>query len=182
MTDHPYRISRLRLFNPLLALALSLSASLATAHEKEEALNEGDAQFIQSASQGNEAEVTLGQMAIHKTQSSTVKKFGAQLVQDHSKANEKLLKLAHQYAVTVPTELSPEQQQLKDSLTPLSGAAFDKKYMSAMVDDHKKDIEEFEKTAAQARDSEVKQFAKQSLPTLKTHLHMAESIVKDQTR
>lgn len=180
MTDHFYSISRLRhLTSPLLALALSAGSTLALAHDKAEALNEADAQFVQTAGQGNAAEVMLGQMAINKTQSSAVKKFGAEIVQDHSKANEKLLRLAHEYAVTIPVDLNPEQQQLKESLAPLNGPEFDKKYMSAMVDDHKKDIEAFEKTAAQAHDREVKQFARRALPTLKKHLRMAESIVKD---
>lgn len=181
MSHHLYFSHRVRRFNlALLALVLSAGSTLAFAHEKEEALREADAQFIKNAGQGNTAEVTLGQMAINKTQSSAVKKFGAEIVQDHSKANEKLLKIAHEYAVSVPTDLTPEQQRLKESLAPLNGPEFDKKYMSAMVADHRKDIDEFEKTAAQAHDREVKRFAKQALPTLKKHLRMAETIVKDQ--
>lgn len=180
-------MNRHRLFNnhvitpTLLLLVLCVAPLFAGAKDQGKSLSDADAQFIKSASQGNKAEVDLGQMAINRTQSSAIKNFGSQLVQDHSKNEEKLSKLADKHAVILPTDLSDEQQKLKDSLMGLSGTEFDQKYMSAMVDDHKKDIKEFEQVASHGENAQVKYFAQQTLPALKKHLRMAESIVKDQT-
>jgi len=44
------------------------------------------------------------------------------------------------------------------------------------VEDHNKDISEFEKEAKKAKDPDVKAFAEQTLPTLKHHLMMANRL------
>jgi hypothetical protein len=44
-----------------------------------------------------------------------------------------------------------------------------------MVSDHKKDIKAFEKEAKSGSDQEIKQFAADTVPTLKGHLSMAEN-------
>ncbi|HEY3570771.1 MAG TPA: DUF4142 domain-containing protein, partial [Thermoanaerobaculia bacterium] len=63
-----------------------------------------------------------------------------------------------------------------DHLSKLSGAAFDKAYVSMMVKDHKKDVAEFKKESTKAKDSDVKSFASTTLPTLQDHLKMIEDI------
>jgi predicted outer membrane protein len=49
-----------------------------------------------------------------------------------------------------------------------------------MVDDHKKDIQDFEK-GAQSQNEQVAAFAKDTLPTLHKHLDAAESLAKEKT-
>jgi putative membrane protein len=48
--------------------------------------------------------------------------------------------------------------------------------MRDMVKDHKKDVGEFKRESTMAKDSDVKKFAAQTLPTLEDHLKQAESI------
>lgn len=62
-----------------------------------------------------------------------------------------------------------------ERLGKLSGNDFDKAYMKHMVDDHKKDVSEFEKASRSAKDPEVKAFAAKTLPTLKAHLQQAQT-------
>ena len=50
--------------------------------------------------------------------------------------------------------------------------------MDAMVSDHKEDIKKFQRVADKGKDAELKQFARQTLPTLKEHLQLAESTVQ----
>jgi hypothetical protein len=45
-----------------------------------------------------------------------------------------------------------------------------------MIRDHRKDIKEFENEANNGMDSSLKNFASTTLPTLRTHLQMAEQI------
>ena len=58
----------------------------------------------------------------------------------------------------------------------MSGDAFDQAYMQDMLKDHKTDIAAFEKESMNGKDPDVKQFATQTLPTLKDHLKQAESV------
>lgn len=135
-----------------------------------------DQHFMKEAAQGGMAEEELGQLAAEKASSPDVKDFAQRMVKDHSQANEQLKQLASQKGVTLPTSLSAKDQATKDKLSKLSGEAFDQAYMSDMRKDHKTDIAAFQKESASGKDPDVKQFASQTLPTLKDHLKQAESV------
>ena len=130
--------------------------------------------FMQKAGAGGLAEVQLGQLAEQKASSQAVKDFGHRMVTDHSQANDKLKGIASSVGVTLPTSLNAKDQALYHRLSSLSGPAFDKAYMKAMVTDHKMDIAEFQKEASSGEDQTLKTFASSTLPTLQEHLHMAE--------
>lgn len=129
--------------------------------------------FMLTAASGGMLEVTLGKMAQEKGSNADVKAFGQKMVEDHGKANAELKTLAASKNVTLPVEPIAEHQKHIDAMKDMSGAAFDKHYMSMMVQDHQKDISEFEK-ATQNEDADVKAFATKTLPILKAHLELAE--------
>jgi putative membrane protein len=65
----------------------------------------------------------------------------------------------------------------------MSGAAFDKEFVRHMVSDHKKDIKEFEDMAkkgsakgASGDTQKVADLAQKTLPDLRKHLKMAQSL------
>jgi putative membrane protein len=122
------------------------------------------------------AEVELGQMAAEKASSPEVKDFGQRMVKDHSRANDQLKQIATQKGVTLPSSPSAKDEATKKRLSKLSGSAFDQAYMQDMLKDHKADIAAFEKESTSGRDPDVKQFASQTLPTLKDHLRQAEAV------
>ena len=130
--------------------------------------------FIDKAAQGGMAEVQLGQLAQTNGASDQVKSFGQRMVADHSKLNDQVSKVANQKGITLPTSLSAKDQATKDRLSGLKGHAFDVAYMEDMVRDHKADIAEFQKEANSGQDAQVRDLAKQALPTLQEHLRMAE--------
>jgi len=139
-------------------------------------LSASDTKFIKEAAVGGMEEVTLGQLAAQKATDPDVKNFGQKMVDDHSKANDQLKQLASQKGVTVASTLPPSKQKDVDKLNKLSGAAFDKTYVSMMVQDHKKDVAEFQKESKHAKDTDVKGFAANTLPTLQDHLKMIQDI------
>ena len=135
-----------------------------------------DHAFLKNAAEGGKAEVELGQLAVEKASSPEVKQFGQRMVDDHSKANQRLEQVANKEGVTLPTSLGAKDQALKDKLSNASGEQFDHLYMSNMVRDHQQDVREFRQEANNGQDPDVKQFAQQTLPTLQEHLKQAESI------
>ena len=132
-------------------------------------------QFITKAIQGNLAEVSLGKLAQDKGNGDGVRSFGQMLVTDHSSANEKAIAVAKDIGVQPPTEPSKAQKATYDKLSKLSGAAFDREFIKHMVDDHKKDIREFQ-AASKLKDERVRSFAQETLPTLQKHLDRAQSL------
>jgi len=117
-------------------------------------------------------------MAQDKAASDSVKQFGKKMEQDHTKANDELKKLAADKGVQIPTALDKKHQNKIDKLAKASGADFDRQYMSDMVSDHKTDVKEFQKQADKGKDSDLKNWAGQTLPTLKEHLQLAQSTEK----
>ncbi len=138
-------------------------------------MTSADMMFATNAAQGGMAEVKLGQLATEKASSQDVKTFGQRMVDDHSKANDQLKSIASAENMTLPTDIGAKNQALYDKLSGMSGAAFDKAYMKAMVKDHETDVKEFQKEANSGKDPQLKQFASQTLPTLQEHLSMAKS-------
>lgn len=139
-------------------------------------LSGDDRSFMTEAATGGMAEVELGRLAAEKGQSADVKKFGQRMVDDHSKANDELKQLASRKGVTLPTDLNSEQKSEKDKLSKLSGAAFDKEYMSAMVEDHDKDVKAFQDEAKDAKDADLKAFVNKTLSVIEEHQKMAKDI------
>jgi putative membrane protein len=139
-------------------------------------LSSADKTFIRKAAQGGMAEVELGKLAQQQGSDQAVKDFGQRMVTDHQQANDKLMALAQSMNVQLPTSLDKKDQKELDKLKGLNGAAFDKAYARAMRKDHRMDIREFEHEAKSGKDTQVKQFAETTLPTLKDHLAMAEKL------
>ncbi len=137
---------------------------------------EDDAEFAVKAASGGMLEVELGKMAQEKGRSQRVKDFGAMMVKDHSKAGDELKTIAAAKNITLPTTPGEDHQKHIDELSKLSGAEFDKKYISLMVDDHEKDVKEFSEAAEDCKDAELKAFAAKTAPVVKEHLDMVKSI------
>jgi putative membrane protein len=140
------------------------------------AVDKDDAKFAVAAANGGMAEVELGTLAQQKAANAKVKDFGAMMVSDHSKANDEMKALAKSKGITLPAAIDQDEQKVKDDLSAKSGADFDKAYVSNMIDDHKKDIKEFENASQNCKDTDLKAFAAKTLPTLKMHLDAIQKI------
>lgn len=132
--------------------------------------------FMTEAAKGGMAEVELGKVAVSKAQNAEVKQFAQQMVADHTKANNELKQVAEKKSVVLPADLDAMHKSMKDKLTNLSGAEFDKEYMRGQVEDHEKMVALFESQASGGTDAEAKALATKTLPNLKMHLDMARKI------
>jgi putative membrane protein len=137
-----------------------------------------DAKFAVAAADGGMLEVQLGKLAIEKGTTTQIKKLGALMVKDHSKANEELAAKAKEKNITLPATLSDKCQKTLADLSEKNGKAFDKAYADLMVSDHKEDIGEFKKEAENGNDSTMTQWARATIPTLEHHLSMSEQAKK----
>jgi putative membrane protein len=153
---------------------LALTPAFAASPDKT-ALTGSDKEFAMKAATGGMEEVEMGRLAARKASSADVKAFGQRMVDDHSKANDQLKALATQKGLTLPTALPADKKAHLDKMSKLSGAEFDRMYMGMMLKDHKKDVAEFEKEASKGKDSSLKSFAQNTLPTLREHLTLAQT-------
>lgn len=141
-------------------------------------LSAGDEEFVNTAARGGMAEVQLSTNAAAHAANADVKNFANMMIKDHNAANQELTQIAARKNVPPPADLDPEHKKIDQELAGLHGAAFDKRYMAAMLADHQKAVAAFQNASTNAQDPDIRAFAAKTLPKLQEHLRMAESIAK----
>jgi len=135
---------------------------------------EADVQFAIAAADGGLLEIQLGNIALTNATSPEIKRFGQQMIDDHSAANKELTNLAFQKNITLPQSLSEESQKHYDELQQKKGKPFDEAYADLMVKDHQKVIEAFKKEASKGKDKDLQAWAQGKMSVLEHHLMMAQ--------
>ena len=143
------------------------------------ALNKSDKKFIEDAAKLGNAEVEISQLAATHSQNGDVTSFAKTMIDDHTKANNELMELARNKGVDLAADDSHSRNKDLDKLNGMQGEKFDKEFVKKMVNDHKDAVKLFEKEAKDGNDSDLRNFASQTLPTLQHHLGMAEQLEKD---
>ncbi len=138
-----------------------------------QSLSDQDRKFIEDAAKGGMQEVHMGHLAVDHGSSAAVKNFGQRMIDDHSKASGELTALAKRKGVTLPPD---NPSDVPAQLSAKTGADFDREYAKMMVEDHQKDVSEFQKEAKQGSDPDVKARASKTLPTLQSHLNQAKTL------
>jgi putative membrane protein len=133
-----------------------------------------DKAFIKNAAEGGMAEVEMGKLAQQQAANSAVKDFGKRMVADHGKADEQLRSIASRANIAWPSGLSRATKTEQEKLAKLHGPAFDKAYMNEMLKDHRADSLAFQREIDSTRNSDVKEFASNTLVVIKDHLRLAE--------
>jgi putative membrane protein len=132
--------------------------------------------FLKKAAMADMTEVRLGEIAKSHASSAEVKQFAQQMVDDHSKHLDQVKQLAAKKNVTLPGTIDTQEQGDMAKLEKLNGSEFDQAYVKDMVQDHTKDVAEFEQQAKTQQDPDARNLAEQSLPTLRHHLQMARDM------
>jgi putative membrane protein len=126
--------------------------------------------FVADAATGGMMEVELGNIAQQKATNPQVKYFGKMMVDDHTKINDNLKNIASKNNIDLPASISGNQRKEIDKLNKKSGAEFDKAYINLMVQDHKKNIDEFKIAMDKVSYPDIKNFITNTLPILQKHL------------
>lgn len=170
----------------LFGLTLGLPA-LAQADEKNKASADkenmpfSDETFVKKAACDGMAEVKMSQWVVDNGSNADVKKFAQQMIADHTKANEELKAAAKSAGVTCPAEVSDKHKKEMKAFMELKGRDLDKKFVEHAVKDHKKDVAFFTMAGEKLQNNELKNFAARTLPVLKGHLQMAETLSGDRS-
>ncbi len=135
-----------------------------------------DSAFAVEAANGNLEEVMLGKLAVTKGKNKKVKNFGAMMVKDHSKANDKLTAIANDKKITLPATPDADAKEMLRQLSQKSGIGFDNAYIKMMMDDHTKDVKFFGDESKKLEDPDLKTFAVKTLPVLQNHLDAINAI------
>jgi len=119
-------------------------------------VSRGDLDFVNDLTIANMAEIELGRMAAERAANAEVKRFGQMMVDDHTAAGNKLKPIATEHSIPMPTELDDKHRDLRERLSKLQGAEFDREYTKAMVDGHEDVVKKLESRIDKERLAEYK--------------------------
>jgi len=146
--------------------------------------NWSDANIVAFLDEANIADSAAGAVAATKGTASAVRDFGRRMMRDHHQLRSQGQALAKKLNIT-PAAASDDQtiadgQKNLDNLNATAkGKDFDKAYIDAEVDAHKKVLEKATSAANQTQNAELKNLIQKAAPIIKGHLDLAESIQKN---
>jgi putative membrane protein len=155
---------------PVGAAAASTESKQASGNHK---LSGQDRRFMRQAAQAGLFEVRKSELALTRSHNRHVRQFAAQMIRDHTKANQELKQLAASKGVRLPRRPNAHQRMIIRRLARLDGRHFDCAYMAVQVRAHLQAIAIFVREVRHGRDPAVKAYAARTLPVLREHLRMA---------
>jgi len=137
------------------------------------------ADFVKEVAASDMFEIAASKLAQEKG-NAPEKAFATQMVTDHTKTSTELKGLVSSGKVKadLPTDLDSSGQSKLDKLKAANGKDFSSDFDSDQVSAHKDAVSLFERYAKGGDNSDLKDWAGKTLPTLKHHLEMAESLKK----
>lgn len=139
-------------------------------------LASADRKFITEAASAGMFEVQAAQLAQSRAQDSQNKTYAQQMLSDHEKNNRQLMQIAQSKGVSPPTKLDAKHQAMLKKLQDAGGTDFDAQYAKVMDQSHSDTVKLFERGEKQVKDTELKSYISQTLPTLHQHHQQASSL------
>ncbi|MEH0819401.1 MULTISPECIES: DUF4142 domain-containing protein [Micromonospora] len=158
-------IKRLGLLAALVVVGLAPAAASQAAAQP----STQDTQYLQAVHQVNLFEITAGNLAQQKGQNQQVKDLGKMFVTDHTQLDQTVQSTAQQLNVQLPADPTADQQKVLDKLNNLSGAEFDKAWVTAQLAGHVQAIQATQTEISQGSEQSVVQIAQDALPVLQAH-------------
>ncbi|MCC5845749.1 MAG: DUF4142 domain-containing protein [Verrucomicrobia bacterium] len=121
-------------------------------------------------------DVNLAQLGVQKAVHPDVKAYAEMIVTDHTASRANLMILASTRGLDLSDDMEYEPTRTHRNLEKTDREDFDRKFLDRMVDDHKKQIGDYEDAAEDAKDAQVKAFAAERLPMLRAHHEKAEAL------
>jgi putative membrane protein len=124
-----------------------------------------DIAFVKQATESGRKEVAAARDALPQLKHPDLKRIAEMLVSDHSGANARLSKIAEAKGWPIPAPQAAPP--------PPSGTAsgdFDAKWTAEMIAGHERSIALYRAQARAGEDEDLREYARETLPTIERHL------------
>lgn len=162
--------------------AVSAKTTMSSMSHSSMGSNATDRMFTTMAAMGGTAEIALSKVALMKSDDPKVKGFAKTMIHDHTILGHGLAVTAHSNHLPAPMVLDPQHQAIRAKLMRMSGKAFDKAYMIAMINDHAKTVSLFQNEIAHGKNIHVTNLATKNVNVIQNHLQMAHDLTGTQDK
>lgn len=134
--------------------------------------------FVAKASVANKFEIESSKLALKKSESAHIRSFAQRMIDDHEKKAENLEEAIDDSDLDVEAKdkLDPKHEALIEKLQGVHGAEFDAQYASIQKNAHNEVVQLFTDYSKTGDNKELKEFATETLPTLKDHKQHVQAL------
>lgn len=125
--------------------------------------------FVLDAAMANQWEIEFSRLAEQKAQDQQVKELARMMVREHQQAQQRLMEIARQWDMDLPTSLSAAKQKKLDVIGSLPPEQFDSCYVMMLKADHARSITAYSDHEVAFKDDSLKAYISETLPKLKQH-------------
>lgn len=140
--------------------------------------SDDDKKFLATASQSDQNEIALSEVAEQKATNPAVKAFAKKMVTEHKQLSQSMKPFAESWGVTPAGAPDADHQKELDKLNGKSGADFDKEYIDQMVTDHGKALDAFTSEAKDTKDAKFRAAVLKGKTAVAAHKNMAYDLKK----
>lgn len=135
------------------------------------------ATFIERARAGHAFEIESSRLALEKATQPALKTFARSMIDDHTRADQRLTKLTKEMGRPVTkAAMEPHQRRNTEALTAATGAAFDRLYASLQLEAHQTAVQLYQTYSETGTDAQLRKYALETLPILQGHLKQIEAM------
>lgn len=135
-----------------------------------------DRKFIYEVAVDHMLEASMARQAEKKAESSAVRQFAERVGADHSQLQEDWVSMASRNGQQFRVGMGKNHRAKLDRIKKLSGRAFDRAYITTVIQDHKDYIDYFEKEGRSAHSTQVRQLVERDLPGMRARFNQAKQI------
>jgi putative membrane protein len=137
--------------------------------------DEVDADYVVNAYADGMCEIRLAERVKDRLTTQEAKDLAQMMITDHTAMGNEMRALATKNQISLPTELTKNQQDDIDDVAEKTGLDLDRAYATKTVSMHRDAIDLFERASTKVSDPEIKAAFANALPKLRSHLDMAQT-------
>ncbi|QTL04218.1 DUF4142 domain-containing protein [Aquabacter sp. L1I39] len=129
---------------------------------------------MKTAAAANGFEIASSKLALEKSKNPAIRAFAQHMITDHTRIGEAFVAALGKAntGITPAPGLTPDLDKIMSDLSAKSGAAFDAAYVAAQTQGHMDAVGLFGGYAKGGSNAVMREFAIETLPTIKMHLTM----------
>lgn len=137
-------------------------------------------EFAKKVAEASRAEIQLAQLAQNKSADAKVTEMAKTIESDHNQSLNDLHRIVQEKGIALPEQPDDKANNQLDKLTNTSDMKeFNKEWTKELIQQHEKSIREFENFIENTEDIEMRSWAIQTLPHLRSHLENLEGVQED---
>jgi putative membrane protein len=128
-------------------------------------------QFAETAALSDMYEIESSRLALDKGESAQTREFAQMMITDHTRSSENLKAAieASGQSLALPGEIDAAHEAQIDVLRSLSGADFDREYLSQQMAAHRQALDLLKAYGGNGDTAELRQFAQATIPVIQKH-------------